>query len=30
VLRLGQCLENRHRDVICTHYTVNQNWIHSG
>jgi len=28
--RLGQLLEIRHRDVICTHCTVNQNWIHSG
>jgi len=25
VLRLGQFLEIRHRDVICTHCTVNQN-----
>jgi len=30
VLRLCQFLEIRHHDVICTHCTVNQNWIHSG
>jgi len=30
VLTLGQFLEIRHRDIIFTHCTVNQNWIHSG
>jgi len=30
VLRLSQFLEIRHRNVICIHCAVNQNWIHSG
>ena len=29
MLGLGQFLEIRHRDIICTHCAVNQNWIYS-